>query len=388
VVRGSERGSAVVRGQHRRLAGITLAEGLVLAGLLALIGAALRPSKPSTPEQMCMANMRQILTAIRMYIADNDNNLPPYEVEAERSVYLRGGSEGGGPAADAPGKRRRGSGEGVAGEQGLAGLLDLAGDRHARLANPYLRWPVILDPYLEDRGVWRCPEALLEHPASFITGDVNWRNALESKEAAWDQAVQFLAGGAWPPGWGGDVTDSIRQSKLASKGGPTEKLAPAGVFVQSIAVNTAAGRDRSWRKADQARYVICADGGAQVDTIMTGTLAFPDICALECANEHCGWVDWEECTWAADCGLYNHAPSDGSFLRNPELRAPYSRHRGGVNIGFLDGHAEWIHSERVLALSPTDRRAGELLGYGPSGMTSDAPAECREDVDGEVPTLY
>jgi prepilin-type processing-associated H-X9-DG protein len=32
---------------------------------------------------------------------------------------------------------------------------------------------------------------------------------------------------------------------------------------------------------------------------------------------------------------------NGSFLTNPDLRKPYTRHLGGINLGFLDGHVEW-----------------------------------------------
>jgi prepilin-type processing-associated H-X9-DG protein len=75
--------------------------------------------------------------------------------------------------------------------------------------------------------------------------------------------------------------------------------------------------------------------------------AYPDICCLGCSGV-CSWVSWELCTWAADCGLYQQAPNDGSFITNPELRKPYARHLGGVNLGFLDGHAAWWASERII----------------------------------------
>ena len=68
-----------------------------------------------------------------------------------------------------------------------------------------------------------------------------------------------------------------------------------------------AAGERAAALPDPKWFVICADGGAQVDRFYTGTLAYPDICALECGNEECGWVDWEECTWAADCGLWTGA---------------------------------------------------------------------------------
>jgi prepilin-type processing-associated H-X9-DG protein len=354
--------------QGRRRRAVDLVVIAALAAAVGLLGLSCRRLEPTAAERMCMSNIKQVLGAIRMYLNDNDNCLPPYGSTGEKRVYVKG--HGLDPLTGTP-----------VTEPGEAD-----GRLWTREANPYLRWPVILDSYVGDRGAWRCPEALLEHAAAFIIGPPNWLEHLQAHEDEWGHGTElWLAMPTWPAGWGGEVTDSITQGRLASDAaGPTAEGVPAGVFVQSIAVNTAAGRDRRWRKADPARYVICADGGAQVEWMSTGTLAYPDICALECANEQCGWADWEECTWAADCGLYNVAPKNGSFLRNPKLREPYSRHRGGVNIGFLDGHAQWFHSEHVLALSPTQKREVKLLGYGPLGRTADCAPPGEED----VPTLY
>lgn len=109
---------------------------------------------------------------------------------------------------------------------------------------------------------------------------------------------------------------------------------------------------------DPVNFVICADAGATTDNFGVGTLAYPDICVLECSGG-CSWVDWEYCAaWAADCGLYEQAPNDGSFLTNPELRKPYARHLGGINIGCLDGHASWIHSDRLVQKIPDDEVRG------------------------------
>ena len=181
------------------------------------------------------------------------------------------------------------------------------------------------------------------------------------------------------------MTDSITQQRMVkpsrARTGGAEPV--DGVFRQSIGANKAAFGLRPEELGDPSVFVICADAGAQADYFSTGTLAYPDLCALECANEVCGWIDWEKCPWAADCG----APNDGSFLRDPDLRKPHARHRGGVNLGFLDGHAAWFASEDVIAQSPSKGNAarGRLRGYGPNGPTSDC--DFAEDNPG-VPTLY
>jgi len=99
---------------------------------------------------------------------------------------------------------------------------------------------------------------------------------------------------------------------------------------------------------DTVSYIIIGDAGAVVHDNNLGTFAYPDICAIECGNEICGWADWELCTSAVDCGLYLWAPNDGSLLSNPSLARDYSRHLGGVNLGFLDGHAQWISSQGLI----------------------------------------
>ena len=65
----------------------------------------------------------------------------------------------------------------------------------------------------------------------------------------------------------------------------------------------------------------------------------------------------------------------------------HARHFGGVNIGFLDGHAQWFDSEQVIAESPSagDRHRGHLRGYGPWGPTKDAP---WYDPNAGIPALY
>jgi len=358
-----------------RSVGVSAAEALVAIGVLGLVASAVSGPRRDRAERVCLGNVKQICGAIRMYLADY-NRLPARDASEEAMEYF----------GASPGQLAEG---GLGGsEEGRRMHIRVGGCPRMYDANPYLRWPVILDQYLKDRSVWRCPNALLERPAVFIIGASDWLGHLRAHERDWGMGRGFcIAHSTWPPGWGGEVTDSLIQGKLTGEARPTAEAVRPGVFVQSIAVNTDAAGKKVRQLGDPEWFVISADGGAQVEWMSTGTLAYPDICMLECGNEVCGWADWEECTWAADCGLYNHAPCDGSFLRNVELRRRHARHRGGVNIGFLDGHAQWFDSEEVIALSPSkgDPDRGRLRGYMPTGPTSDC--EFAEDNPG-VPTLY
>jgi len=361
-------------------AGLTGLEVVAIAAVIGLLAGAFgagRVRRGDAAEQTCLGNVKSICTAIRMYMGDHDGALPPRETRAEVLDYFN----------TAPG--------GMLGHRanGEAGIVMMSCPT-VQDANPYLKWPVILEPYLESRDVWRCPAARMEKSATFINGGKDWLGHLMECEGQWGnvslESGTFLCiRDSYPAGWGGDVTDSLSQQQMPIPGGPPASGAePANeVFRLSIAANTAAADLRPEELGDASVFVICADAGSQGGSFGTGTLAYPDVCALECANEACGWVDWEECSWAADCGLYNFAPSDGSFLRNPELRKPRARHRGGVNLGFLDGHAAWFASEDVIAQSPSkgDPDRGRLRGYGPDGPTSDC--DFTEDNPG-VPTLY
>ena len=355
------------RGRGKR-GGASAGDALVVLGILGLLsGIAAKRPRPA-PEEVCLGNIKSICAAIQMYLGDNDGRLPPREVRGDAIDYFKGN----------PGQY---GGERTEEERSRPKALFVFGPAGCDLmqnANPCLRWPVMLEPYLGSRGVWRCPSATKEQEAGFIIGEPDWLGHLQAHEGQWGTRTEFcLMEGTWPAGWGGEVTDSLTQGRLAE----------AGVFVQSVGVNGAVAGERAAALPDPKWFVICADGGATVDRYGTGTLAYPDICALECGNEECGWADWEECTWAADCGLYDFAPMDGSFLVDPKVRQARARHKGGVNIGFLDGHARWLHSERVIALSPThgDPERGRLRGCGPWGPTSDCGF--AEDHPG-VPTLY
>jgi len=55
--------------------------------------------------------------------------------------------------------------------------------------------------------------------------------------------------------------------------------------------------------------------------------------------------------------------------RDAHLRASYARHLGGTNLGFLDGHAQWMPADAI----PAGWKDGTLEGISPSGPTSVDP---------------
>jgi prepilin-type N-terminal cleavage/methylation domain-containing protein/prepilin-type processing-associated H-X9-DG protein len=340
--------------------GFTLIELLVVIAIIGILAAMVFPvfarARESARKAVCLSNVKNIALAIQMYLADNNDTLPPTEHRAEVIAYF----------------------EAYGGEN--------YGDWCVFQSNPYLRWPVVFDEYVKNRDVWRCPSSKLMSGATWIIPVPDWFSYVGETEGEWGAAGDYVAGPcfvAWPNGWGGEITDSLKQGRLAAPEAYGDVANKA--FAESIAI-VLHSELKMAAVEDAASFVICGDGGARVTDQNVGTAAYPDLCELECANSVCSIVDWELCAdgtvgSAADCGLYIHAPNNGLFLKDPNRRKAYSRHLGGVNLGFLDGHAAWVASETLI----TRVAGGELSGLGSWGPTS--TCGFPEDNPG-VPTLY
>jgi prepilin-type N-terminal cleavage/methylation domain-containing protein/prepilin-type processing-associated H-X9-DG protein len=359
-----------------RRKGFTLIELLVVIAIIGILAAMVFPvfarARESARKAVCLSNVKNIALAIQMYLADNNDVLPPNEHRREVIDYF----------LTAPGN----SEDAGLDEDGECLELGELAD-----ANPYLRWPVILDEYTKNRDVWRCPSQKMITAARFIVPGPDWLRHLQAGEGSWggDTDASGPCMVSWPPGWGGTVTDSVGQQR-APHGWLDSTPLGDKVFVWGYSVSADKSMDLKLAAvADVVNYVIVADGGFVPGWLPPAYLAAPDLCALGCGNEMCGWADWEVCSeWAADCGIYNLAPNDGSFLASPDLRKRYARHLGGNNMGFLDGHAQWMLGDVALAKV----RDGELQGMWPYGFgpASNCPADGStfSQVYPDVPTLY
>ena len=328
--------------------GFTLIELLVVIAIIGILAAMVFPvfarARESARKVVCLSNVKNIALAIQMYLADNNDTMPPTESRSEVHDYFeaKGGEE--------------------------------YDDWCVFQSNPYLRHPVIYDEYVKNRDVWRCPSGKVEGGASWIVPGPDWFSYLVANDAEWGPGASDSddwVGGpcfwAWPSGWGGDVTDSYLQRSLAvSELGSVQGGAALKSFVQTVGTTWTGGL-KLVEVDDPVSYMCVLDAGVSAEDPNFGIAAYPDLCALECGNCS-GWVDWDACTWATDCGLYLYAPNNGSFLRDPNLRKPYARHLGGVNLGFLDGHASWINSEALL----TKFAEGEIQGTSAWGPTDGA----------------
>ena len=336
----------------RKRRGFTLIELLVVIAIIGILAAMVFPvfarARESARKAVCLSNVKNIALAIQMYLADNNDTLPPTEQRQEVIDYFN-------------------TWPGDAGDGNH--MWDGSGDCYVTSdANPYLVWPVILDEYIKNRDVWRCPSAKMFKGASWIIPGPDWLTNVQNAEGNWPHngAGDWVGGPcetSWPPGWGGTVTDSLLQETLAMD--PVAGLVMDKVFMQSIATNGGAAGVKLPAVNDVVSYWICGDGGVSTASVGVGNAAYPDICCLECSGV--GWTpDWEE---AEDCGecdmscVQLHGNGNGSMITDAELRKPYARHLGGVNAGFLDGHASWMLSQVFI-----NRYAeGDLVGVDPWG---------------------
>ena len=360
-----------------RRRGFTLIELLVVIAIIGILAAMVFPvfarARESARKAVCLSNVKNIALAIQMYLADNNDTLPPGEHRQDVFDYLDAGPGGGpGPNWDCGG--------------------DSAGSGMANRANPYLRWPVVLDEYVKNRDVWRCPSAKMQSGATFIVHDPDWVGYLRANEGSWGQnwTLPGPCYWSWPNGWGGVITDSAVQGALATNQaaqGSDFKTDANKAFVQSIGCN-----DHYELKMaavqDAVHFPIVSDTGSIGDAVLSvGIVAYPDICCMECTGLW-GWPPAPEdlCGSPTDvCGDCYNYHANMKYHTDPNYAKQATRHLGGVNIGFLDGHAQWTDSVRFLA----DMKDGNWEGissYCPDNTTREGyAANCG---DPNAPGLY
>ncbi len=344
---------------RRTRRGFTLIELLVVIAIIGILAAMVFPvfarARESARKAVCLSNIKNIALAIQMYLADNNDTLLPTEHRQEAWDYFNtnpgGNDDDRYPCARTP------------------------------QANPYLNPPVILDEYIKNRDVWRCPSAKVETTPMFINPGPNWLGYLQANEGAWGTGGDRPCGTqqSWPPGWGGTITDSCLQDP--DGGHIWEK----GVFAQSINFSDPAAEYGSGQNLflnrdlklvevqDPVQYIIVRE---DFSNHRLGQLAYPDMCTIECP-----------CCWC--CGMYGAGDEEGCAswhasleeLADKTLLNPYARHLGGVNLGYLDGHAAWSHAQALIAkhAESTDNKGGwsDEMGVGTTTpVGTSVPDDC------------
>jgi prepilin-type N-terminal cleavage/methylation domain-containing protein/prepilin-type processing-associated H-X9-DG protein len=324
--------------------GFTLIELLVVIAIIGILAAMLFPvfarAREAARKIQCLANVKNLAMAVQMYLVDYDA-MPPRELRADVREWF-GDSK---CAWDAATKN-----------------------------NPYLKWPVLLDEYVKNREIWKCPSARLVaevHILNPFSGTANgdWFARIQEACSQWsDCTMAMQCGLPYPPGWGGTITDSVIQD--AGVSGGTGGFTPCyNGLVDNYGLKPS-------EVDDSARWLAIVEDSTYRQAWNIFNIAYPDICMLGCASASAPCygpnADWENCPQTVDCGAGDpRLGSDGNY-RNKQL----ARHLGGVNIGFMDGHAKWWHSEalmKAIAQNPTrewfkpkdTRNPAELAITGP-----------------------
>jgi prepilin-type N-terminal cleavage/methylation domain-containing protein/prepilin-type processing-associated H-X9-DG protein len=346
---------------RRRHRGFTLIELLVVIAIIGILAAMVFPvfarAREPARKAVCLSNVKNIALAIQMYLADNNDTMPPEEHRQEVFDYFATSPGGGArckPDSDNP-------------------RIDI----WTTISNPYLRWPVIFDEYVKNRDVWRCPSAKIVSGATFMVPYQDWVSYLRANEGSWGGGYMGPPSPchrSWPAGWGGPVTDSILQQSLATpftflsgdESGPANKS-----FAQSIGLN----EWYNWglklvEVQDTVKFVIAGDGGVMVDSLSSpAVIAFPDICCAECSgytwSAWGGWPPDKDCgILDSDCGPCRDLHAGQEFWTSgPSYQKSFARHLGGVNLGFLDGHAAWWNSMSVINEGYSEGRGGMTAAY-------------------------
>jgi prepilin-type processing-associated H-X9-DG protein len=141
---------------------------------------------------------------------------------------------------------------------------------------------------------------------------------------------------------------------------------------------------------DPVNYVICGDAGPEQGRMTPGNTAYPDVCMLNCAI--CDAVFYDDWWTWDDCGEWLEPGCTPVFaypemVADSSLRKPFVRHLGGVNLGFLDGHAAWWNSERLLA-KISEGKGHDMMGLSYAQWSGPASWCVVEGTGEQWPTLY
>jgi len=339
-------------GRSRRSKGFTLIELLVVIAIIAILAAMLFPvfarARESARKIQCLSNVKNIAMAVQMYLTDYDRFWP-----TEHNTQF------------------------------LQQVADIAGRASCGLKerlNPYLREQVVLDEYIRNREVWNCPSAKwINSPGTIVSatpgptiydwwltngGFVGFGYS-GTRDDPGDNGYKACEN-VFPSGWGGDVTDSYIQQKSASLRLDRSSDPRGNTFVFTYACTGPLRDMKTSQMEDASRYVVVGDSSQAERLFTTAQIAFPELCIV---ISHCGWCngcygacgpDLAECPWADKCTI--DKTQFYRFWTDTEFRKQYTRHLGGSNIGFADGHAAWMPAEAIINNSAPVSQDPSLLG--------------------------
>jgi prepilin-type N-terminal cleavage/methylation domain-containing protein/prepilin-type processing-associated H-X9-DG protein len=314
-----------------RRRGFTLIELLVVIAIIGILAAMLFPvfarARESARKTQCLANVKNLAIAMNMYITDYDRFMPVEHNQQVKDV-LNSPAIGDGGCDFTPGCCN-----------------------YAINVNPYLRIPVILDDYTKNRDIWRCPSSKLPGGCEYVVGPTDWITSLQAHPwDCWCPCSQY-----YPNGWGGAVTDSVNQPGNAATPGAN------GAFEADYCTPEAVNGALSFRELstsavqDAAKYLVIAERGWNGSYDRVEKIAYPDVCRISWnANLNRG------CDGDGDFPNLITIDQINKFWGDSGWRKEFTRHMGGNNIGFADGHAKWFAADAMMSMANDQENAAVI----------------------------
>jgi len=319
----------------RKRRGFTLIELLVVIAIIGILAAMVFPvfarARESARKAVCLSNVKNIALAMQMYLSDY-GRFPPDESNPEAIAYF-------------------------------TQLLKGDACNFITVANPFLRWPVIMDEYVRNRDVYRCPSAQHAVTAIWIVPNYGrgYLSYLKDTEDIWGSGGEVWVGGpcmlAFPPTWGGSVTDSMKQGREAGPDTGATEMSIA--FAQDNLMNA-----KEAMIDDPVNCVVCGDSSLRAHILGVDDMMYSLCMVTTCGDgtPACCAADWTNCPESRACGLDFYARDQ--WFADASFRSKYTRHLGGGNVGFADGHARWYHADALAALTPYCDDDGNMVSEG------------------------
>ena len=292
----------------RRFPNSELVAAVLLLAVASVLGVRIANTAQATAKEVCFTNLARLAQATLMYVNDHDGRFPPHQIPQDPYTCAWGADN----------------------------------------SNPWLRWPVLLEPYLSDRSVYLCPGSRAPRVGYGVQNHPNW---ITSERITTKGYPDSPCGRVYPPGWGGAITDSATQGRCVD---PDRFCSTVGGAMRELSGKRLASVE------NPQHHLLWADSSRM--WVNLGSVIWAEACRADCADLD-DQADWENCPWSQQCG------AGGDFATNPEVRARFARHDGGSNIAFVDGHVKWMSVDQMIQTY----REGQLQGAPPAPKTNGRP---------------